>query len=185
MQPEFRLTSANAPTVTAICRRLDGLPLALELAAPWLKVLTADDLLRRLERDVLLPSAGRRDLPERQQTINATVAWSYHLLNPDEQRAFRRFGALPGPFPIDAAAAVLAEREGDAAGSNDALRAAAGLIDKSLLLRADTSVPARPLYQMLETVQGVRGPRARGGKRARRRGGGVGALLHDGSLTRC
>ena len=153
VQPDFRLTSANAATVMAICRRLDGLPLALELAAPWLKVLTADDLLRRLELDVLLSSAGRRDLPERQQTINATVAWSYHLLNPDEQRAFRRFGVLPGPFPIEAAAAVLSGSGGDAAGSNDALRAAAGLIDKSLLLRSDTSVPTRPLYQMLETVR--------------------------------
>ena len=153
VQPDFRLTSANAPTVTAICRRLDALPLALELAAPWLKVLTAEDLLRRLEHDVLLSTSGRRDLPERQQTMNATVAWSYHLLDPDEQRAFRRFGALPGPFPIDAAAAVLADREPDSAGSDDALRAAAGLIDKSLLLRAESSVATRRLYQMLETVR--------------------------------
>ena len=139
VQPDFRLTSANGPTVTAICRRLDALPLALELAAPWIKVLTAEDLLRRLEHDVLLSTVGPRDLPERQQTMNATVAWSYQLLDPDEQRAFRRFGALPGLFPIDAAAAVLAGREGASAGSDEALRAAAGLIDKSLLLRAETS----------------------------------------------
>ena len=103
----------------------------------------------------MLPSTvGPRDLPERQQTINATVAWSYQLLDPDEQRAFRRFGALPGLFPIDAAAAVLAGRAGAAGGSDDALRAAAGLIDKSLLLRAESSVGRRrPLYQMLETVR--------------------------------
>ena len=63
-----------------------------------MKVLTAEDLLRRLEHDVLLSTVGRRDLPERQQTMNATVAWSYQLLDPDEQRAFRRFGALPGLF---------------------------------------------------------------------------------------
>ena len=112
VQPDFRLTAANGPTVTAICRRLDALPLALELAAPWMKVLTAEDLLRRLEHDVLLSTVGPRDLPERQQTMNATVAWSYQLLDPDEQRAFRRFGALPGLFPIDAAAAVLAGRDG-------------------------------------------------------------------------
>ncbi|MGH9148565.1 MAG: AfsR/SARP family transcriptional regulator, partial [Vicinamibacterales bacterium] len=74
VQPDFRLTSANGPTVTAICRRLDALPLALELAAPWLKVLTAEDLLRRLEHNVLLSTVGPRDLPERQQTMNATVA---------------------------------------------------------------------------------------------------------------
>ena len=153
VQPDFRLTSANGPTVTAICRRLDALPLALELAAPWIKVLTAEDLLRRLTHDVLLSTVGPRDLPERQQTMNATVAWSYQLLGPNEQRVFRRLGALPGRFPIEAAAAVLAGREGSSARSDEALRAAAGLIDKSLLLRAETSVATRPLYQMLETVR--------------------------------
>ena len=153
VQPDFRLTSANGPAVTAICRRLDALPLALELAAPWMKVLTAEDLLRRIEHDVLLSTIGRRDLPERQQTMNATVAWSYQLLAADEQRAFRRFGAFPGRFPIDAAAAVLAGREGTSAGSEEALAALTGLIDKSLLIRAERSVATRPLYQMLETVR--------------------------------
>ena len=153
VQPAFRLTSANGPTVTAICRRLDALPLALELAAPWIKVLTAEDLLRRLAHDVLLPTVGPRDVPERQRTINATVAWSYQLLGPNEQRVFRRLGALPGRFSIEAAAAVLADPEGCSTGSDDALRAAASLIDKSLLLRAETSVATRPLYQMLETVR--------------------------------
>src|SRR6185312_6667242 len=108
VQPSFRLTSDNGPTVTAICRRLDALPLALELAAPWMKVLPADDLYRRLEHDVLLSTAAPRDLPERQQTMSATIAWSYKLLDPDDQRAFRRIGALPGRFPIEAAGAVLA-----------------------------------------------------------------------------
>ena len=153
VQPEFRLTSANGPDVWAICRRLDALPLALELAAPWIKVLTAEDLLRRLMRDVLLSTAGPRDLPERQQTMNATVAWSYQLLAPEEQQVFRRLGALPGRFPVEAAAAVLAGREGPATGNDEALRILAGLIDKSLLLRAETSLAARPLYQMLETVR--------------------------------
>jgi predicted ATPase/DNA-binding XRE family transcriptional regulator len=153
VQPRFRLTSANAPTVTAICRRLDALPLALELAAPWMKVLTAEDLLRRLANDVLLSAAGPRDLPERQQTMNATVAWSYQLLAPGEQRVFRRLGALPGRFSIEAAAAVLAGREDDPSAGAEALRATAGLIDKSLLQRAETSVAARPLYRMLETVR--------------------------------
>ena len=153
VRPDFRLTSANGATVTAICRRLDALPLALELAAPWIKVLTAEDLLRRLTHDVLLSTAGPRDLPERQQTINATVAWSYQLLAPNEQRVFRRLGALPGRFPIEAAAAVLAGRDATVVRRDDALSAAAGLIDKSLLVRAETSVATRPLYQMLETVR--------------------------------
>jgi predicted ATPase len=152
-QPDFRLTSSNGQTVTAICRRLDGLPLALELAAPWLKVLTPEDLLRLLTQDVLLSTVGPRDLPERQQTMNATVAWSYQLLSPIEQRVFRRLGVLSGDFPIEAAAAVLAGREGALAGSDDALGAAAGLIDKSLLLRAESSAASRPLYRMLETVR--------------------------------
>ena len=153
VQPDFRLTSGNGPAVTAICRRLDALPLALELTAPWIKVLTVEDLLRRLTDDVLLSTFGRRDLPERQQTMNATVAWSYQLLAPNEQRVFRRLGVLPGRFSVEAAAAVLAGRDGAAAGTDDALVAAAGLIDKSLLLRTETSVAIRPMYHMLETVR--------------------------------
>ncbi len=153
VQPDFRLSPSNGATVTAICRRLDALPLALELAAPWIKTLTAEGLLGRLEQDVLLSAIAPRDLPERQRTMNATVAWSYQLLEPDEQRAFRRFGALPGLFPIDAAAEVLSGRE-TASGTDDALAAAARLIDKSLLSRAETSVvPTCPLYHMLETVR--------------------------------
>ena len=155
VQPEFRLTAMNGPTVAAICRRLDALPLALELAAPWMKVLPAEDLCRRLEHDVLLSTTGPRDLPERQQTMSATVAWSYQLLDSDEQRTFRRLAALPAGFPIEAAAAVLDGRDGGSHGSGAAISAAAGLIDKSLLVRTDT--PARPLYQMLETVRAYAG----------------------------
>jgi len=157
VRPNFRLTPANGPTVTAICRRLDALPLAIELAAPWMKVLTAEDLLSRLRHDVLLSAVTPRDLPERQQTMNATVAWSYQLLTDNERCAFRRLGALPCRFPIEAAAAVLAGRDGPMAASGDALSAAAGLIDKSLLQRVEKSVASRPLYQMLETVRAYAG----------------------------
>jgi predicted ATPase/DNA-binding XRE family transcriptional regulator len=150
--PGFQLTTASAPAVTAICRRLDALPLALELAAPWIKALTVEDLLHRLERDVLLASAGPRDLPERQQTMNATIAWSYRLLDPLEQRSFRRLGALPGRFAIEVAAAVLGGATSSVS-NDDALAAAATLIDRSLLHRVDSSLAGRPLYQMLETVR--------------------------------
>jgi predicted ATPase/DNA-binding XRE family transcriptional regulator len=153
VQPEFRLTPANGPIITAICRRLDALPLALELAAPWIKVLTAEDLLHRLGRDVLLSTVSSRDLPQRQQTMNATVAWSYHLLSADAQDAFRRFAVLPGRFSIDAAAAVLGGRETSLPQSDHVLSAVANLIDKSLLLRSETSVATRPVYEMLETVR--------------------------------
>jgi predicted ATPase/DNA-binding XRE family transcriptional regulator len=160
VHPDFRVTPANGPTVAAICRRLDALPLALELAASWMKALTAEDLLQRLSQDALLPAPGPRDLPERQQTMTATVAWSYQLLPASERRVFRRLGALPGRFPIEAAAAVLAGRGGvSSAGASvdpvhdDALGAVAGLIDKSLVLRADGSAASHPLYRMLETVR--------------------------------
>jgi predicted ATPase/DNA-binding XRE family transcriptional regulator len=153
VQPGFQLTPANGPTVRAICQRLDALPLALELAAPWIKVLTAEDLLRRLAHDVLPSPAVPRDLPERQQTINATVAWSYQLLGPNEQRVFRRLGAVPGRFPIEAAAAVVAGRDATWASNDEALAAAARLIDKSLLQRVESSMATRQLYQMLETVR--------------------------------
>lgn len=153
VQPDFLLTAANGPVVATICRRLDALPLALELAAPWLKMLTAEELLRRLEGDVLLSTAAPRDLPERQQTMNATVAWSYQLLTRHEQRIFRRLGVLPGRFSIEAAAAVLGADDSAAAGSDDAIGAVAGLVDKSLLLRAESPAASHPTFQMLETVR--------------------------------
>jgi predicted ATPase/DNA-binding XRE family transcriptional regulator len=152
VRPHFHLTSANGPIIVALCRRLDALPLALELVAPWMKVLTAQDLLRRLENNVLPPAAAPPDAPERQQTMNATVAWSYQLLSPEEQRAFRRLGVIPGRFSMEAAAAVLAG-ESSLPRSAEALEAVAGLIDKSLLLRTKPSGATRPLYQTLETVR--------------------------------
>jgi non-specific serine/threonine protein kinase len=104
----------------------------LPLALDWrLRGSSADveDLLRRLTDDVLRSTIGSRDLPERQQTMNATVAWSYQLLSQDERRAFRRFGALPGRFSIDAAAMVLAGRDASAR-SDHALSAVADLIEQ-------------------------------------------------------
>jgi predicted ATPase len=149
VQPAFQVTSGNAEVIGAICRRLDALPLALELAAPWIKTLTVEELLRRLEGDVLLSALGPRDLPERQQTMNATVAWSYELLGESDQRVFRRLGVLPERFPLDAVAAVA----GDLVTNQAVVEAVARLIDKSLLLRAEASMPTRPLYRMLETVR--------------------------------
>jgi predicted ATPase len=154
VQPDFRLTSANGPAVTAICRRLDALPLALELAATRMKVLTVDELLGGLERDVLLPDAGPRDLPERQQSMVAAVAWSYQLLDPEQQRAFRRLGVVPGRFPIEAAASVLAGREGTSGGLDVALTATGALIERSLVQRTEPMTGGRSGYRMLECVRG-------------------------------
>jgi predicted ATPase/DNA-binding XRE family transcriptional regulator len=151
--PEFVLAGDIVPVAAAICRRLDALPLAIELAAPWLKVLSAVELLQRLERDVLAPTVGRRDLPARQQTMNATVAWSYQLLAADEQRAFRCLGVLPGAFPIDAAAAVQTGDRATPASRAHAQTTVAGLIERSLLVCVEQSCSTRPLYRMLETVR--------------------------------
>src|SRR6185436_20664141 len=95
---------------------------------------------------------GPRDLPERQQTMTATIAWSYQLLDANEQRVFRRLGVLPGRFSIDLATAVVSGASASGP-TDDVLRAVAGLIDKSLLVQAETSVASRPLYLMLETVR--------------------------------
>jgi predicted ATPase/DNA-binding XRE family transcriptional regulator len=153
VQPDFRLTVANGAAIAAICRRLDALPLALELVAPWLKVLNPEDLLRRLEQDILLPSASRRDLPERQRTMTATVSWSYESLNAHQQHVFRHLAVFSGPFSIEAAAAVIGNGPNLASARDGALLAVGDLLDKSLLGRVPSGVISRGLYRMLETVR--------------------------------
>lgn len=150
---EFLLTARNAPIIEAICRRLDALPLAIELAAPWLKVLPVEDVLRRLERDVLAPTIVRRDLPERQRTMNATVVWSYDLLPAEEQWTFRRVGVLPSSFSIEAAAAVRCRTGTQPAELGETQHVVAGLMDRSLLVCVEGSCRSRPRYRMLETVR--------------------------------
>jgi predicted ATPase/DNA-binding XRE family transcriptional regulator len=182
VQMDFRLTPTNHSTLIEICRRLDALPLALELAARWVKVLTPADLLGRLERDVLLSPAGPRDLPERQQTMTATVAWSYQLLDAGEQRVFRRLSVLPGVFPIEAAAAVLSGRSGTQTRADEALDAVARLIDKSLVVIA--AAAERPLYRMLETVRAYAAHQlAASGEHADAMEGLVSYCLDDGALS--
>ncbi|MGH2604823.1 MAG: ATP-binding protein, partial [Dehalococcoidia bacterium] len=147
VREDFTLTPEQVPIVAAICRRLDGLPLAIELAAARIKVLPPPALLARLEQRLPLLTGGARDLPERQRTMANTIAWSYDLLTPSDQRLFRRMGVFVGGFDLAAAEAVA--REDGCAGVFDGV---ASLVEQSLLHRV-AGPHGEPRYTMLETVR--------------------------------
>jgi predicted ATPase len=147
MQPDFVLSDANATTVAAICRRLDGLPLAIELAAARVKVLPPAALLARLDVRLPLLTGGGQDLPARQRTMRDAIAWSYDLLPPANQALFRRLAVFAGGFALDAAEAV-ADPDGDL----PVFDGIVALVEQSLLRQ----VPGRddePRYFLLETVR--------------------------------
>jgi predicted ATPase/DNA-binding CsgD family transcriptional regulator len=163
----FALDAGNAAAVVEICRRLDGLPLAIELAAVWLRVLTPAALRDQLERRLPLLTGGAADLPARQRTLRDAIAWSYDLLTPDEQRLFRHLAIFAGGFALEAAEWVA--RRGDrvtgcqGVGEDaspdtlsprypDTLEMLAGLIDKSLVQQIEGD-GAEPRFAMLETVR--------------------------------
>jgi predicted ATPase/DNA-binding CsgD family transcriptional regulator/DNA-binding XRE family transcriptional regulator len=134
-RPDFVLTAADAPAVAEVCRRLDGLPLALELAAPRIALLPPRALLVALERRLPLLTGGARDLPARHRTLRAALAWSEDLLAPPEQALFRRLGVFAGGATPDAAAAVCADFDPSdgVLPATAVLDALAALADASLL----------------------------------------------------
>ena len=152
-RPGFTLTAANAADVAAICERLDGLPLAIELAAARIRLLAPRALLARLGRsiDLAAPDIGQSS---RQQTLRNAIAWSYDLLTPDLAEAFRRAGVFAGGCDLDALAAVAAPEHGpDAQGVGaDPLDLAAGLLDVSLVTVTD-GADGEPRVGMLETIR--------------------------------
>ena len=145
-EPGFCLTDENAPAVAAICVRLDGLPLALELAATRIKLLSPEALVVRLEQRLPLLTGGARDLPAHQQTLRDTIAWSYELLAPQEQRLFWRLAVFSGGFTLGAAEAICNPK-----GDLDVLEGVGSLIDKSLLRRAEGEGD-EPRFGMLATI---------------------------------
>ena len=149
VQADFALTQSNAVAVAGICRRLDGLPLAIELAAARLKVLPPSALLARLERRLPLLTGGARDVPERQRTMRGTIAWSHDLLTTEEQVLFRKLSVFAGGFALEAAEAVVGV-DGEAA--DEVLDGVASLVDKGLLRRTEDPGD-EPRYAMLETVR--------------------------------
>ncbi|HET7056173.1 MAG TPA: LuxR C-terminal-related transcriptional regulator, partial [Thermomicrobiales bacterium] len=147
IRPDFALTDANATEAAAICRRLDGLPLAIELAAARTSALTPAELRTRLDRSLPLLTGGPRDSPERQQTMRTAIAWSYELLTEPEQRLFRRLAVFAGGFGLEAAEAVAA-RDPDI----DALDVITALVEKSLL-RPVSGPEGQARFLMLETIR--------------------------------
>jgi predicted ATPase/class 3 adenylate cyclase len=149
VKSDFALTDANGADIAAICQRLDGLPLAIELAAARVRVLPPAQLLGRLENRLKLLTGGNRDLPARQQTLRAAIEWSHDLLNADEQRLFARLSVFAGGCALEAAEAVCAE-VGEAA--LDVLDGVDSLLQKSLLRRIDDP-DGEPRFTMLESIR--------------------------------
>jgi predicted ATPase len=149
---DFALTKENASAVAAICSRLDGLPLAIELAAARIKLLSPSAMLTRLESSLNLLTGGARDLPTRQQTLRNTVDWSYGLLNGAEQTLFRRLSAFTGSCTLEGVEAVEAvcDTKGDL--GLDVLDGMASMMDKSLVQQLE-QVDKETRFFMLSTIR--------------------------------
>src|SRR2546430_219436 len=148
-KPDFSVTNANAPAVAAICAHLDGLPLAIELAAARVKHFSPHMLLARLEQGLSVLSGGARDLPARQQTLRGAIAWSYDLLSTEEQKLFRHLAVFVDGWSLEAAEAICMARGGL---SEDMLEGLASLVDNSLL-RQEEQAEGETRFWMLQTLR--------------------------------
>lgn len=141
-RPDFALTAQNAPAVAALCRKLEGMPLALEMAAAWVKTIPPYKMLERLERQLDLLVSRRRDLPPRHQSLRATIEWSYDLLEPSLRRTFARLSVFRGGWTLEAAEAVCGE---------ETLFALEALVEQSLIVVTESE--DEPRYRMLEPLR--------------------------------
>ncbi|ONI87687.1 hypothetical protein ALI22I_21000 [Saccharothrix sp. ALI-22-I] len=148
--PRFELTDANRDTVTAICRRLDGLPLAIELAAVWTAALTPEQILDQLSDRFRLLKEGRRGARPNQRTLQSAVDWSFSLCSPQERALWTRLSVFTGSFDLDAVEAVCVD---DEVPREDVLILVAALLDKSVIARLAQPPDARTRFRMLETIQ--------------------------------
>jgi predicted ATPase/DNA-binding CsgD family transcriptional regulator len=144
--PSFALTADNVPVVAAICAHLDGLPLAIELAAARVRSLPPAALLPKLQARLGLLTGGRRDQPARLHSMRQAIDWSHDLLTPSEQMLFRRLAVFAGGCRLDAAAAVVGDPE------SDVLDGITSLVDQSLM-QMDLAADGEPRYRMLETIR--------------------------------
>jgi predicted ATPase/class 3 adenylate cyclase len=144
-RPEFRITADDAPVVAEICRRVDGLPLAIELAAGRMRMLTPRAILERLDQRLTLLEAHAPNLPPRQRSIRGAIEWSYELLGPAEQRLMNRSGIFVGGWDLRAAEAVCGPDAGV-----DVLDGIESLLDESLVVRSDEG--ATPRFHLLQTI---------------------------------
>ncbi|HKN55569.1 MAG TPA: LuxR C-terminal-related transcriptional regulator, partial [Amycolatopsis sp.] len=148
VEPDFAITAENSATVARVCRRLDGIPLAIELAAVRLRALSVQDVLDRLDDRFRLLTGGSRAALERQQTLKATIDWSYRLCSEPEKTLWARLSVFAGSCDLEAVEAVCADDEIAVADLVDLL---SGLVDKSILVCEQLCT--RPRYRMLETVR--------------------------------
>ena len=150
MDPDFAITEDNRDAVIDLCRRLDGLPLAIELAAVWLRTLSPAQIVGRLDDRFNLLSTGRRGGPARQQALDAAVAWSFDLCSPEERLMWSRLSVFSGGFDLEAAEEVCS---GDGIDRHEVLPLLAGLVDKSIVIREEDDSHTTSWFRMLETIR--------------------------------
>jgi len=148
VKPDFSVTNENAPAVAEICYRLDGLPLAIELAAARIKILPPQAIVARFNDRLDLLSTGPRDLPARQQTLRGAIGWSYDMLEADDRALFASFSVFVGGASLEAAEAVC----GPAVPASDVLDGVASLVDKSLIRQVE-GLAGEPRFSMLSTIR--------------------------------